>query len=86
MHSVAVDNFKYAKFWLGNYGEFTLKDPFIATVLGRLCFCFPICVFKILFGLYAAAHALLAPFRYTALTPRLPPFVRSGFLEGKISR
>ena len=36
MHSVAVDNFKYVKFWLGNCGEFTLKDPFIATVLGRL--------------------------------------------------
>ena len=29
MHSVAVDNFKYAKFWLGNHGEFTLKDPYI---------------------------------------------------------
>jgi len=25
----AIDNFKYAKFWLGNYGEFTLKDPYI---------------------------------------------------------
>ncbi len=39
-HSVAIDNFKYAKFWLGNYGEFTLKDPFIAAVLGRLFFAF----------------------------------------------
>ena len=36
MHSVAVDNFKYAKFWLGNCGEFTLKDPFIAAVSGCL--------------------------------------------------
>ena len=34
MHSVAIDNFKHAKFWLGNHGEFTLKDPFIAAVLG----------------------------------------------------
>ncbi len=34
MHSVAVDNFEHAKFWLGNHGEFTLKDPFIAAVLG----------------------------------------------------
>ena len=25
----AIDNFKHAKFWLGNYGEFTLKDPYI---------------------------------------------------------
>ena len=25
----AIDNFEYAKFWLGNCGEFTLKDPYI---------------------------------------------------------
>ena len=25
----AIDNFEHAKFWLGNYGEFTLKDPYI---------------------------------------------------------
>lgn len=43
----AIDNFEYAKFWLGNCGEFTLKDPFIAAVFGSLVFCFPICVFKI---------------------------------------
>ena len=24
-----IDNFEHAKFWLGNYGEFTLKDPYI---------------------------------------------------------
>ncbi len=40
MHSVAIDNFKHAKFWLGNHGEFTLKDPFIAMVSGRLFFAF----------------------------------------------
>jgi hypothetical protein len=34
MHSVAIDNFEHATFWLGNHGEFTLKDPFIAVVLG----------------------------------------------------
>ena len=29
MHSVAIDNFGHSKFWLGNLGEFTLKDPYI---------------------------------------------------------
>lgn len=85
MHPVAIDNFEHAKFWLGNYSEFTLKI-LLSLRVWACSFCSPICVFKILFGLYAAAHALLAPFRYTALTPRLPPSARLGFLEGKISR
>ena len=25
----AIDNFEYAAFWLGDHGEFTLKDPYI---------------------------------------------------------
>lgn len=25
----AIDNFEYATFWLGDHGEFTLKDPYI---------------------------------------------------------
>ena len=74
MHSVAVDNFKYAKFWLGNHGKFTLKDPFIAAVLGRLRFCSHSRIFKISLGFYAVAltfarrfftprHSLLASLR-----------------------
>jgi len=39
MHSVAVDNFKYAKFWLGNCGEFTLKF-FYRCGFGSLVFAF----------------------------------------------
>ncbi len=61
MHSVAVDNFKYAKFWLGDHGEFTLKDP-LSLWFWACSFCFPICVFKIWLEFYAAAHALLVSF------------------------
>ena len=86
MHSVAVDNFKYAKFWLGNYGEFTLKDPFIATVPGRL-FLLPYLGFlNFVRILCRRTYPLSVSFRYTAPTPRFPPFARSGFLEGEISR
>ena len=86
MHSVAIDNFEHAKFWLGNYGEFTLKDPFIAAVLGRLFFAFVSAVLKFCSD-FTPPHMLPSvAFRSAAPTPRFHPFARSGFLEGEISR
>ena len=84
-HSVAIDKFWACEILVGKSWRIYPKRSFYSCGFGLLIFA-SISAFLKFCSDFTPLHMPCSPLFDTAPTPRFPPFARSGFLEGEISR